>query len=321
MNITIRHIEPTMSEPEIWLGTPPVEADNLWEEETIHGDFGSGRMTGRGRRLWAAMAVAAIVASVGFLGRFATDERGAPTTGSTLGRASMASEVALPYSIVSPALDARISGAVVEVRGDTTESAGTIHLGLVVGEAVIGWTTVRIDRPGPWSASMPVFAPPVTVEAELLASTLEPGAVAPRTALQMRRAAQVERSFTLLSNGPIAFWPATTDRASASTHIRVTGCAPLVIGSVTVAVAGPDGRRLASQAARVVVDDSLSGSVGGHALGLGSFAATLTLDGSTRDGALRVMVDWRDVVGGEWGTAVLTVTGPDASEPVGSPSP
>ena len=306
MNVTIRTIQPTTTELETWLGSPPQEPVNVWEEEKVHGDFGSGQLAGRGRRLWIAIGLVAVVAGLGFVGRFGQDA-GAPGSRPGSAPAAMASQAAiLPFSITTPAEDATMEGSVVEVRGVATEAVGLI-LGVVVGGAVIGWTTVRAPDPGPWSVTIPIFAPPVSVEAELLASALAPGTIAPRTALQMRTAATITRAFTLHSNGPIELWPVTIDRSDTRTVFSVAGCAPLVIGSVTIALIGRDGRRLANRDALLGVDDSRPGSVGGHALGLGSFAASLSLPGLAPDGPLRVAVDWRDSVGGEWGTAMLTI--------------
>lgn len=321
MNVTIRTIQPTTTEPETWLGSPPQEPVNLWEEEEVHGDFGSGQLAGRGRRLWIAIALVAVVAGLGFVGRFGQDA-GAPGSRPGSGPAAMASHAAiLPFSVTTPAEDATMEGSVVEVRGVATEAVGLIHLGVVVGGAVIGWSTVHAEEPGPWSASIPIYAPPAAVEAQLLGWASPPGVVAPRTAFQMRAAAAIVLPLAIHSNGPIEVWPVATHRSGQMTSISVAGSAPLTVGRLTVALADSDGRRLASQDAPVIVDDARPGSGGGHALGLGSFAVELTLGSPIREGPLRVLVDWRDVIGGEWGTSVLTLPAEPSEHPVGSSSP
>jgi len=305
MNVTIRRIEPTTTEPETWVGSPALDVPNVWEEETQRAEFQRRSPARRGHRLWLGAAVVTLLVGVGFVGRLLPESR-MPMQRS--GSASDATSVVdLPLTITNPETDATIKGPTIDVTGVTTGPVPMLHLGVVVGGAVIGSTTVRAQDPGPWSASIPIFAPLVTVEAELLASALAPGAVAPRTALQMRQAATITRAFTLHSNGPIELWPVTIDRSGTTTVVSVAGCAPLVIDSLTIALIGRDGRRLAREAARVRIDGSRPGSVGGQALGLGSFAASLRLPGALPDGPLRVAVDWRDSVGGEWGTAMLTI--------------
>lgn len=306
MKIEIRRIEPTATEPETWLGAPDLTPANVWEDDIEHADFGSGELAGRGRRVWLATGLVVTVVAIGILGRFVPGTAVHPSLVGSAAR-DTAAEPTLPFSIVTPAAGATIDGAVIAVRGGADEAVGTIDLGVVVGGAVIGWTTVQVDHAGSWSVAIPVFAPPVTTDARLVVSVLAPGALPPRTALQMTAAAAIQRPLTLHSNGPIEIWPVTVERSGARSVVSVAGSAPLAIDSVTVGLVAADGHRLASQTAGIVVDDTQPGSVGGHALGLGSFAATLRLPEQPPTGPLRVAIDWRDVVGGEWGTAVVTI--------------
>ncbi len=168
MNVKIRRIEPTTTEPEAWLGYQALEPANVWEEETEHADYAPRPLAGRSRRLWLGVVAIAIVAGVGFAGRFLPDDhRELPGSGSAGGTTPA---VGLPFTITSPEANGTIKGATIDVSGTADESVTNIHLGVVVGGAVIGWTTVQVDRAGSWSTSIPVFAPPVGVEAQLLAS-------------------------------------------------------------------------------------------------------------------------------------------------------
>ena len=64
---------------------------------------------------------------------------------------------------------------------------------------------------------------------------------------------------------------------------------------------------------RLLVD---ARGAGGYALGLGSFMATFSVRDPIRAGPVRAAVDWRDDIGGAWGTAMLTIipSGPNRAE-------
>ena len=313
MNVTIRHIEPTTTEPETWVGSPALDVPNVWEEETQHADFQRRSPAHRGHRLWLGAAVVTLLVGAGLVGRLLPESR-MPMQRS--GAAPDATPVVdLAFTITDPAADATIKGATIDVTGVTTEPVPMLHLGVVVGGAVIGWTMVKLDRPGPWSVSIPVFAPPVAVEAQLLASSVTPGVPFPRTALQMQATASIRRDLSLRSGGPVGFWPASIDASGATTIVSVGGCAPVGLGRVEITLTGYEGRRLAAAEADVAVDDSRPGAIGGYSLGLGSFTARLRLPGPIRVSPIRVAVDWRDPIGGEWGTSVLTIIPATTSSP------
>lgn len=305
MNINIRHIEPTAAEPETWIGFPALDTPNVWVEgETRQADFEERSPAGGGHRLWLGVVVVALAAGIALGGRLSGDATNGPRAGSAV---EVTSASDLPFTITSPAAGATVKGATIDVSGTADEPVPVIHLAIVVGSAVIGWTTVQADRPGPWSASIPVFAPPVTVEAQLVASSVAPGSAVPRTVLQMQATASIRRDFSLRSGGPIGFWPATMGVSGATTVVSVGGSAPVGIGRVDIRLTGHDGRQLAATDAEVVVDDTRPGAIGGYSLGLGSFTAKLTVPGPIRESPIRVGVDWRDPIGGEWGTSVLTI--------------
>ncbi len=271
-----------------------------WEYDEITGvEFQPGPVARLGRRLWLGVVLALVLGSLGFLDQ--SQAGGASTD--------------LPLTITSPAVGSTNEGAVVTVQGVATDVVGSVQLGIVVGAAVLGWTIVEVDRAGPVEASIPVFAPPVSVEVELLVVPLEPQSVAAHTAAAMEASAAERRAFRLRPGGPVGLWSATALGSGAKTIVVVSGCAPIGVRRVQVRLVGHDGRLLATSVAVVTREDARPGAAGGYALGIGSFQARLAAGAAIADASVRVEVDWRDEIGGEWGTSVMTVAPASADPP------
>jgi hypothetical protein len=98
-------------------------------------------------------------------------------------------------------------------------------------------------------------------------------------------------------------------------NLIVSGYGPVSVGRVHIRAVTQDGRPVAAASADVTVNGARPGSPGGYALGLGSFEASVGLGVLAGAGPLRVEVDWRDPVGGEWGTAVLTLAADETASP------
>ncbi len=262
-----------------------------------------------GWRLWLGVVAGVGLVSVGLLGPFQGGGSGAPARAASAARDTDASDG--PIRFTTPAVGATIEGAVVQVRGTADEDLGRVQLGIVVGDAVLGWTVVRVDRAGPVEASIPIFAPPVSVEVELLVVALAPYAATADTVAEMAAAATERRSLRLRPGGPIGIWPAKVVGSGAATEVVVAGCAPIGVGRVQIRLVGRAGGLLAASAASVARDDTRPGSAGGYSLGVGSFVARLAAGRPLGEGPVRVEVDWRDEIGGEWGTSIITII-PDA---------
>lgn len=312
MNVSIRRIDPqTTAEPETWVGSPLLTPDNIWEEEAEGADFQPRPLATHGRWLWLGIALALTLGSVGFVGRFSPGGGVPPARSGAVAIAT--ADADLPFTVTSPATGAMIEGATIHVQGEASEEVGTIHLGVVVGGAVIGWATIRAERPGSWEVSIPVFAPQVSIEVDLFVTRVASDAAAPRNATEMRATAIVRRTFSLRSGGPIGLWPARVLGSGVTTTVVVTGRAPIGVGHVRVRLVGHDGRLLATSVAAVTRDETRPGAAGGYALGLGSFMARLAVGQPIGKVPLRAEVDWRDEIGGGWGTSVQTIVPTESS--------
>jgi hypothetical protein len=205
-------------------------------------------------------------------------------------------------SFEEPAANGRLFGGTVPVTIRVTPPRTPVELAAVVGGAVIGQGAAGDDATGRIPTELRVFAPPVQVEAELLAL---PADTTPATATVLRAQALARLTITLAPEGPIGWWPADTERTPGRLTVRVSGCAPLDLGSVSVRLVSATGDVLDRATVPIVRNDAIPGAIGGHALGLGSFEGTLTTDADVR--VLRVEADWRDAAGASWGTSVLPI--------------
>jgi hypothetical protein len=114
--------------------------------------------------------------------------------------------------------------------------------------------------------------------------------------------------------GVVGLWPVRILHSNGQTTLAISGYAPVGVGHVGARVLAKDGRLLATASADVGRDASEPGFAGGYAVGLGSFRTSVALRGGTR-GALIVVVDWRDPVGGQWGAEVQSVVAVEARSP------
>lgn len=321
MKIQIQGIEPTMPGPDQadrWVPTDPDAP--LWTIEELGRADSPARRTRSDLRLWSAIALAGGIAVLGFVGPAAPSGRGLspsretsepPSPSVTTSITAASATPIAPLSLTTPVDDAIVDGAVVEVDGVAAHALGTVELAVVLDGAVLGWITVDASRGGPIHGSIPVFAPPVMVRAELIVAVLGADG-APLGTAALEKSALVRRRVSLHPGGQVGLWPATVEVDGGREIVTVSGCAPLGVGRLQIRLVTNDGRLVAKSAAVVTRDDTHHGFIGGYALGLGSFEAQLMPAGTTPAGPLRVEVDWSDAIGGVWGMSVMTVvvTGP-----------
>ncbi len=264
---------------------------------------------GGDRWLCLGIGVLAAVTGFGFMGRLGGDVRPGdePAASSAVtdrgpSPSALSTVEAVPttaaFTLLGPDEAATIGRPVVDVHGVASRPLGTLHVAVLVGHVVLGATDVEVAKSGPVDAAIPVFAPPVGVEVELVASV---------DGLNGRGFDAVRRSLWLDVGGPLGLWPARVLRSRGHPVVVVSGQAPLAFGRVTALVATRAGATLGTARADVRVDPKRSGSAGGYALGLGSFEATVALPDTVKTGSFVVTVDWRDVVSGDWGSDVQTV--------------
>jgi hypothetical protein len=175
----------------------------------------------------------------------------------------------------------------------------------VLGDALIGLATIHATRGGIVGVALPVFAPPIPVQVELLtlSPAPDPGDILP-AAIARHRAGD-HRTLRLRPAGPIGTWPVRVARAAGRTTITATGCAPLTFRALRLRLVSRDGRVLDRITSQVERDDAIPGASGGEAIGLGSFRATLTT--TAEIDAVRIEIDWEDPPAAGWGTTVEEV--------------
>lgn len=319
MKIQIQRIEPTTHEydlPERWAGTDP-DAPMWTIEELGPVDAVAPGPRAQDRRLWLSIAAATGIAVLGFVGPAAPGggrgssavlEPSNPSSPLVVASAAPASAVGIaPLTLTNPADGAVVEGAVVEVDAVADSRLGTIELAVLLDGVVSGWVTEDVQGAGPVHASIPVFAPPVTVKAELVGAVLGAGGAVLRTVAALEKSAIVRRQVSLHPRGAIGLWPATVKVVGGRPIVTVTGCAPLNVGRLQVRLVTNAGRLLAKSSAIVARDDTRVGFLGGYALGLGSFETQLKPAGTVPAGPVRIEVDWRDAIGGSWGTSVTSI--------------
>jgi hypothetical protein len=329
MKIQIQRIEPTTPAPghaDRWVPTDPDAP--MWTIEELGPADPAARRTRGDWRLWSAIAVAGGIAVLGFVGPAAPGDGGLspsrrtsepPSPSVTTSITAASATPFAPLSLTSPVDDAIVDGAVVEVDGVAARALGTIELAVVLDDAVLGWITVDASRGGPIHGSIPVFAPPFMVRAELVIAVLGADG-APLGTPALEKSALVRRRVSLQPGGPIGLWPATVEVDGGRQVVTVSGCAPVSVGRLQVRLVTNDGRLVATSTAVVARDATHPGFIGGYALGLGSFEAQLRPAGTTPAGPLRVEVDWSDAIGGVWGMSVMTIVVAGRPSPAASAS-
>jgi hypothetical protein len=245
------------------------------------------------RWLGVAIAIAVAIVGFGFVGHW-TSEGPAPATpgpalaDDTRSRSAEAPDGDLaPFVVTTPADGDTIHGGVVEISGFARRPIGTIHLAILLGDAVLGWTNLEVGEPGRVTTSIRVFAPsfgvPVVLRIASGASSHGPG---------------VEMSIGLRLHAPagIGIWRTVIGGPNESPSVLVEGFGPETTRDVVIGVSTAGGRVLVDEKASVGYEDGRPGAVGGDMIGLGSFTVRLGLD-DPLPSVLIVSVTWRDANG------------------------
>ena len=211
------------------------------------------------RWLCLGIGVLAAVTGFGFIGRLEGDvpagREPAPSAQTAAGLpASPAGSVQAaaakdPFVIVSPADGATVQGTTIDVRGIASRALGTMYFAVTVGHVVLGQAHVEVAEPGPVDASIPVFAPPVGVQVELVA-TIGGGGFD-----------EVQRALWLDTGGRLGLWPTRVLRSDGHTVLVVSGYAPLAFGRLTLRVTTWAGKPLGGAAADVRGDSGQPRSI------------------------------------------------------------
>jgi hypothetical protein len=316
MQFQIQRIEPTTPEPDLSERRAPVDPDApVWTIEELGPAAPAARRTRGDWPLWSAIVLAGGIAVLGFVGPAAPGGRGLsssretsdpPSPSVTNSIAAPSAIPIAPLSLTSPVDGGIVDGAVVEVDGMAARALGSLQLAVLLDGALLGWITVDASRRGPIRGSIPVFAPPVMVRAELVIAVLGADGT-PLGATALEKSAVLRRQVSLHPGGPIGFWPASVDVDGGRPIVTISGCAPVAVGRLRIRLVTNDGRVVATSTATVTRDDTRRGFMGGYALGLGSFEAQLRPAATTPAGPLRVEVDWSDPIGGVWGMSMMTI--------------
>jgi hypothetical protein len=285
-----------------------------WEvAETGPVEFEARPSPGRRWRMLVGLVAAMAIVVIGVEG-----QRG---DGSTPRQAALAGggrdePIQVPtFQLTSPADGQAVDGAVVRVRG-VAGGQPRVQLAVMAGDALLGSLVVD-GRDGRVDADVPVYAPPVGVDVQLLAAILPGPVERAYGGREIARLATIRRGLRLRPAGPIGIWLVRRLLTPYASGIQVTGCAPLALGWVDVRLVAGDGRELASVRVPVTREGAVPGAAGGFALGMGAFEATLATppEAGGDPASAKVKVDWRDEAGGAWGTSVEPVESDAPVEP------
>jgi len=210
--LALRTAEPSDHPVSATANEPPVA---LIEELTLSGELvGAGRTD---RRLTVAFACMIAIVGIGLGSRWTGSE---PAAGAPSPRpiTQIASEQPTPQEPVlgsiTPAEGGSVVGGIVEVGGIAREPLGIVHLSVVLGDAVLGWTNTAISAAGPVHLAIPVFAPPFDGSVELRISVRSGG---------VDRPPDIIRRFHLRSDHPVGIWSALLDQTTADPVVIVFG--------------------------------------------------------------------------------------------------
>jgi hypothetical protein len=248
------------------------------------------------RWLGAMIAVAVGIVAYGFVGQLtdtpprpATAVSGCPPVAANVMAQAIESEPAA-FVLTTPADGTEVRAGVIDVRGIAGRGLGTLHIAVVMGDAVLGWTNLDVRAAGPVSTSIRVFAPsfdaPVVLRIDSRASSHGPG-FSSATALRLHAPAGVN------------VWRITRVGSLTTRAIRVEGFGPATVKDVEVGLTTSDGRVIASATAPIGYDDGRPGSVGGESIGLGSFAVRLDIHGPLPTGPVVLRLRWHVGAGGD----------------------
>jgi hypothetical protein len=188
------------------------------------------------------------------------------------------------FELVSPTDGEDIGGAVLRVRGVASRDLGQLHLSVVLGDAVLGWTNVDVTAEGPLDTGIRIFAPLFHAAAELRVE----GAGAGLGAVSLRR------PISLSPRGVVQLWSAETRLVGAHCVLVVDGVAPLTVASLRMQVRGRDHGAVADVVTPNGIETSVAGSAGGRLLGVGGFHALVPVAGWALGEDLVLTASWTD---------------------------
>ncbi len=206
-----------------------------------------------------------------------TDRSSATATPSPFGDADAAVEIVSPTEMarIGPRLDVRL-----RVPPDTAR----IHAAVVLGDIVLGWTTIAAPDAGDVDVPLTVFAPRATVEVRL------------RVSAQSKAGATVtaERTLALANDAPVVL---TRARISDGARTAVIdGYGEAGARAWPVLVVDPAGRRVAGATVDLCGNGStvseMPGAPGGRTLGVIAFVVRLPLPPGVDPASLRAVVSF-----------------------------
>jgi hypothetical protein len=256
------------------------EVDELTEVRETLGSRWSNRWLG------AIVAIAVGIVGFGFIGQGSAGKPSSPeVAGVEIVDPDRLPLSEAPFPLTAPVEGAVVRGGLVEVRGIASRSLGSIHLAVVMGDAVLGWTNVDSRGAGPVVAVIPVFAPrfdaPAELRIDVVSSRVGDGS---RFAVPLR----------IHSPDEVGLWRIVTGGPTDAPTVIAEGFAALAIQQVEVRVRTNDGQDLGSSFARVGYEEGRPGAFGGRLVGLGSFTGRVALVAPPTAEPLVVAVTWRD---------------------------
>jgi hypothetical protein len=188
------------------------------------------------------------------------------------------------FELISPTDGQDIRGAVVHVTGVASGNIRRLQFSVVLGDAVLGWTTHDVSEAGRQDVSIRVFAPPFRALAEL---HVEGGDAGPGRV-------SLSRSIALSPSGVVQLWSAESRMVGTACDLAVEGVAPLTVTALRLRILGRDRRPLADVTTANGIESLAAGSVGGKLVGMGGFYALIPmLAWSARDD-LQLALSWVD---------------------------
>ena len=262
------------------------------------------------RWLGVAIAIATAVISLGFVGgRFEPDRR--PSTAERFASERPATTPMSPdsppvpeairaasFDLDSPMAGAAAVGGVVSIRATAKVALTEFDASVIVGEAELGRLHVGHPAAGSIAGDIAIFVTGFDVPARVVISATLPDGSSQR----------LDRAIVVRAGTGVTLWRAAASSADA-TSLDVDGMAPPTVTSVSAAVLGEDGRRLASAEARIAPTDERPASDGGVRTGSRRFHARLRVDGPVPAGGWLVEIQWRGATDQSRGSATQIVAG------------
>lgn len=194
--------------------------------------------------------------------------------------------------IETPSEDAMAGGSSVVVSIVATRRIATGWIGIVVGDAVVGWERIHDAPPGRMVTRIDALLPPMRLPAELVVSGVD-----------TTGHFEVRRAISLPARARIWIWRA--ELAANGRSVVVDGGAPLAARNVEVRIITADGDQVGTTIVPVTVSPWRHGAAGGRLIGVGSFRATLWVDDPDLGGLASVVVAAADRSIGQVTHAIL----------------